>query len=237
MSLMIGILLRCKEKGVRETAKHLKYTGSLYAGAISMFGATMLFAVFPVLTADPEMPWFNGTTPTLNEMTTFSNSMFFRAPLSIWFAMAASVMVGMAVSTFVYAKLVVRDMLNSLIAGGVACCTAGAYFTNPVWAMVMGSTCGIVQALVQGLIEKKVAMNSNIFHTFSFTLFGVQGIIGGIFASIFRAVVVTRNDSFTFTFDYMKAAGYDLAMALLSAAFGIAFGILIGIFVLISATH
>lgn len=35
----------------------------------------------------------------------------------------------------------------------------------------------------------------------------------------------------------MKAAGYDLAMALLSAAFGIAFGILIGVFVLITASH
>lgn len=152
MSLMIGILVRCKEKGIRETAKHLKYTGSLYAGAISFFGATMLFAVFPVLTADPEMPWFTGTTPTINEMTTFSNSMFFRTPFAIWYCMAASVMVGMAVSIFVFAKLVVRDMLNSLIAGGVACCTAGAYFTNPVWAMVLGSTCGLVQSLVQGLI-------------------------------------------------------------------------------------
>jgi hypothetical protein len=58
----------------------------------------------------------------------------------------------MAFSIFVYQKIVPRDMLNSLIAGGVACCTAGVYFTNPVWPMVMGSACGIVQALVQGLI-------------------------------------------------------------------------------------
>lgn len=66
--------------------------------------------------------------------------------------MSASVTVGMAVSTFVYQKIVPRDFLNSLVAGGIAAASAGLYFTNPVWPMVLGSTCGIVQALVQGLI-------------------------------------------------------------------------------------
>ena len=66
--------------------------------------------------------------------------------------MSASVLVGSAFSIFVYQKLVPRDLLNSLIAGGVACCTAGVYFTNPVWPMVLGSASGIIQALVQGLI-------------------------------------------------------------------------------------
>ena len=204
---------------------------------MSFFGATILFAVFPIITADPELPWFTNGIPNRTENGTFSTHMFFRVPMSIWFSMAASVMVGMAFSTFVFQKIMVRDMLLSLIAGGVACCTAGVYFTNPVWPMVMGSTCGMVQALVQGLIEKKVAMNNRIFHTTSFTLFGIQGIIGGIFASIFRAVIINRTDDFIFNFTYTRVAGYDLAMALLSSAFGIAFGILIGIFVLITAVH
>lgn len=80
-------------------------------------------------------------------------------------------------------------------------------------------------------------MSNRIFHTNSFTMFGIQGIIGGIFASIFRAVIITKTDDFIFIFTYVRAAGYDLAMALLSAGLGIAFGILIGVLVLITATH
>lgn len=81
-------------------------------------------------------------------------------------------------------------------------------------------------------------MKGRIFHTHSFSLFGVQGIIGGIFASIFRAVVVSRNDKFTFNFTLnSNPAGYDLAMACLSAAMGLAFGILIGAIVLLTTRH
>ena len=80
-------------------------------------------------------------------------------------------------------------------------------------------------------------MSNRIFHTNSFTMFGIQGMISGIFASIFRAVIITKNDDFIFNFTYVRAAGYDLAMALLSAGLGIAFGILIGVLVLITATH
>lgn len=152
--------------------------------------------------------------------------------------MAASTIVGSAVSIFIYQKLIPRDFLNSLIAGGVAACSAGFYFTGPVWAMVLGSACGMVQAAIQGLIEKRVAMNSRIYHTYSFSLFGVQGLIGGVFASIFRKVVEFRNDGLTFDWFYNpKPAGYDLAMACLAAAFGLGFGLLIGLFLLITVRH
>jgi len=43
-------------------------------------------------------------------------------------------------------------------------------------------------------------MKHRIFNTTSFTLFGVQGIIGSIFAAIFRRVVVNRNDGITYNF-------------------------------------
>ena len=48
----------------------------------------------------------------------------------------------------------------------------------------------------------------------------------------------TRTDKLVFNFTInSNPAGYDLAMACLSAALGLAFGILIGIFVLITARH
>lgn len=153
--------------------------------------------------------------------------------------MASSALVGIAFSIFVYAKIVPRDMLNSLIAGGVASVSAGFYFTNPVWPMVLGSACGIVQSLVQGLIEKKVAMKNRIFNTFSFTLFGVQGLIGSIFAAIFRRVVEDRNDGISFNFNGMndQNPGYDIAVALISAALGIGFGLISGLIILAVTKH
>jgi hypothetical protein len=57
MSLVIGLLLRVKEKDVSTTEKNLKYSGNLFSGSIAFFGATLLFAVFPILTADPEQLW------------------------------------------------------------------------------------------------------------------------------------------------------------------------------------
>lgn len=205
---------------------------------MACFGVSILFAVFPIITADPERPnVINGVTQS-TELDTATHY-YSTVPLSVWYCMSASLIVGMAFSAFVYQKVVVRDFLFAVVAGGVASCTAGIYFTNPVWPMVLGSATGMVQSLVNGLIEKRVAMKNRIFHTHSFTMFGVQGIIGGIFATIFRAVVVTRTDGFSYNFTSVntRPAGYDLAMALLSAALGIGFGLLIGLLVLITARH
>jgi hypothetical protein len=130
----------------------MKYSGNLFSGAISFFGASVLFAVFPILTADPELSWIENGVYYATPTSTVSTHMFFTVPLSIWYSMSASVLVGSAFSIIVYEKLVPRDLLNSLIAGGVACCTAGVYFTNPVWPMVLGSASGIIQTLVQSLI-------------------------------------------------------------------------------------
>lgn len=241
MSLMIGLILWCKEKNTRSTQEIILYTGSLFAGSISFCGVGILFAVFPIITADPERPWIVNGVATTSEITTYAGShIYFTVPLSIWYCMSASLLVGSAFSFFVYEKLVPRDFLHAIVAGGVAACTAGVYFTNPVWPMVLGSATGMVQSLVQGIIEKKISMTKRIFHTSSFTMFGVQGIIGGIFASIFNAVVRTRNDGFTYgvaTNAEAKSAGFELAMACLSAAFGIAFGILIGLIILCTARH
>lgn len=205
---------------------------------MSFLGAGLLFAVFPIITADPELSWLVNGTIVPTETLTTGNHIFFVVPMSIWYCMSASVIVGIGFSIFVYEKTIPRDFINSLIAGGVACCTAGVYFTNPVWPLVLGTATGMTQSLIQGLVQKRVAMKGRIFHTHSFSLFGVQGIIGGVFASIFRAVVVTRNDKFTFNFTLnSNPAGYDLAMACLSAAMGLAFGLLIGTIVLLTTRH
>jgi hypothetical protein len=67
--------------------------------------------------------------------------------------MASSVLAGYIFTLFSGSKVVVaRDLINCLIAGGVASCSGAFFFANPVYAMVLGSVCGFVQAFVQFII-------------------------------------------------------------------------------------
>lgn len=153
--------------------------------------------------------------------------------------MASSTIVGSAISILMNGNLVARDLINCLVAGGVASCTASLYFTNPVWAMLCGSCAGLTQAIVQRTLEKTFARKKKIVNTHSFVLFGFQGLLGGAFASGFRKMVEYRNDGFDYSQDWLKLEkpGYDMAVASLSAGMGLGFGFLIGIIVFVAAKH
>ena len=74
--------------------------------------------------------------------------------------------------------------------------------------------------------------------THSFTIFGIQGIVGGVWAAIFRAVlnVPDRREGFLFP-ALMKEAGWSLLIAVISAGIAVIFGLVIGIFMMIMAKH
>ena len=231
MGLAASLVLSIKEnKNVEnQTARHIKYSGGLVSISISFLGALVIFTLLPILISDPE----------IYEMGIFSQ--FYIAPLSVWYAMASSTILATAISTLINSNIIARDMINGLVAGGVACCTAAFYFTNPVWPMVLGSTAGALQSVLQNVAEKKVAKSQNIRNTHSFALFGVQGILGAIFAAIFRQVVKSRNDGFDFDFSQKDIAtrngGYEIAVALVSAGIGLFSGFLIGAFLAAATKH
>lgn len=186
MGLFMGLFRSFREKGERRTTENSpKYTGNHVSVAISFLGAVVLFAVFPILIIDPDLRVAT-LQPTVN--TT--------GPLSIWYSMASAGVMSAAFSILINENLIARDIINGLVAGGVASLTSSLYFTNPVWPMVLGASAGMFQSIFQNVLEKKVARSKKIINTHSFILFGFQGILGGVFASIFRKVVVTRNDGF-----------------------------------------
>lgn len=150
-------------------------------------GAIFIFTFFPAIVTDPE----------IRETEIFSHA-FVLAPLSIWYAMCSSVITGSAICILINGNLIARDVINCLVAGGVASCTASLYFTNPVWAMFLGSCAGLCQALFQRLVEKPVARRRKIINTHSFFMFGFQGLLGAVFASGFRKMIEYRNDGFTY---------------------------------------
>jgi hypothetical protein len=74
------------------------------------------------------------------------------------------------------------------VAGAIACGASSLYITNPVYAFVAGSVGGITQTLIQNFIERRASNQKKIVSTVSWSLFGIQGIIGAAFAAGWQAI-------------------------------------------------
>ena len=84
-------------------------------------------------------------------------------------------------------------------------------------------------------VEKKFAREKKVFNTYSFTLFGGQGLLGCIFAAAWQAVNVGFSDGFTY--NLKDEAVYGFVDGLIAMCMGIGFGLLAGIFVLLFSSH
>lgn len=178
LGFILGLLLNIKYKGEQSTAKHPWYIGNAFAGAISFFGACVLFCFFPILGMDPS-----------NELA-LQPHFIYRIPLSVWYTISAAVLVAAGGSILVNGKLIARDMINGVVAGGVCSLTASYYLTNPVWSQCLGVASGFLQMFGQSFVETKWAKSKPIIATYSFTVFGLQGLLGGIWSAIFARVIL-----------------------------------------------
>lgn len=163
----------------------------------------------------------------------------YRIPMSVWYTIGPAVIFSMIGSIFVNGKPLIRDLINSIVAGGVCSLTASFYLTSPIWSILLGCLAGIVQTVGHSILEAKAAKKGSVLATHSFTIFGIQGIIGGIWAAIFRKVleVEVRREGFVYPLALMKDAGWSLLIAVISAGIAVIFGLLIGIILMIMAKH
>lgn len=153
-------------------------------------------------------------------------------------AMGASIVSSVIVSCMINGHLIVRDLIHAPIAGGIIAGSASFFLTNQVYALVVGFVGGAIQTLIQNYFEKKTANNSSILSTISWSLFGVQGLIGGIFATGYRNILQTQTGGVIFNASSIDFnAGYELAIALISAAIGFGFGLMAGVFVYLVNGH
>jgi len=117
------------------------------------------------------------------------------------YSLAAATVSSFATSSLINNGFLIRDIIYGPIAGGVISSSAAFYVTNPVYGILIGMIAGIVQVAVMNIVEKKVARSQSIWNTFSFTLFGVQGMLGGCFAGAWNAVS-RGGETYGFTFNY-----------------------------------
>lgn len=164
----------------------------------------------------------------------------YRIPLSVWYTISATVLVAAGGSILVNGKLIARDMINGVVAGGVCSLTASYYLTNPVWSQCLGAAAGFLQMFGQSFVETRWAKSRPIIATYSFTVFGLQGLLGGIWSAIFARVILdneARRETFVYDTANMNNAGWSLLIAVITAGIAMVFGLVIGLLLLAFGKH
>lgn len=159
----------------------------------------------------------------------------YTAAYSVLFALCAATVTSFLVSPIFNDGVLIRDIVYGPLAGGVASVTAAYWIVNPVYALVIGFVSAIIQVVVMNVVEKKVAREKSIFHTYSFTLFGGQGLLGAIFASIWNAGVRSKTYDFSYAFNTNQV--FSWIISLISMPMGLLFGAAAGGLCMLVASH
>lgn len=107
--------------------------------------------------------------------------------------MGAGTLGGILISCLINGYLIARDVIHGPVAGAIAVGASSLFITNPTYALIAGAAGGIIQALLQNIVERKFVNQKTIVSTVSWSLFGIQGIIGAAFAAGWKAILFTRN--------------------------------------------
>lgn len=149
----------------------------------ALFGSLIIFALFPFLAYEIDAYTY------FHDYSTYSN------PLSIILAMGAGTIGAIFVSLFIHGFIIARDVIHGPIAGAIAVGASSLYITNPTYALVAGCAGGIIQGIIQNLIETPAVKRHRIISSVSWCLFGFQGLVGAAFAAGWKAIVFTSSDA------------------------------------------
>lgn len=146
---------------------------------LAIFGGLIIFALFPLLAYE------------MDSYSRYNNYSPYTNPVCIIIGLGTGGAGAIMTSAFINGFLVARDAIHGPIAGAIVVGASSLYITNPIYAFIAGISAGIIQALIQNLIEKRASQKRWIISTVSWSLFGIQGIIGAGFAAGWKAIVFT----------------------------------------------
>lgn len=222
MGLIVGIFRYLRERKENNTIQHENYTANRSSAAFALIGTILTWIFFPILALD-----YIDRSVALHTPYT--------GAYSVLFSLCAATITSFMVSPLFNNGILIRDIVYGPIAGGVASATASYWIVNPVYALVIGVVSALLQVIIMNLVEKKIAREKAIFNTFSFTLFGGQGLLGAIFAAIWNAAV--RSKTYDFSYDFRINQVFSWIMSLISLPMGLAFGLVAGALCAAVATH
>lgn len=186
MGLALGVFSYLREKKPEYTINEIslkKYNGDEYTVLYSLLGAIIIFLLFPFLAYDIDAYIYQ------------NNYAPYVSPLVIIIAMGASMIASIATSLLFNGHLVVRDVTHGLIAGAIIMGSASLYIANLTYVFITAFIGGVIQALIQNLIERKAINQGYILSTVSWSLFGIQGVLGGCFSAGWKALANNKYSS------------------------------------------
>lgn len=180
MGLALGAVLKfCREKvnNGSSTSQNKFYEASDFSSRLALFGSLIIFTFFPMLSYE------------VDNSRKFNNFYLYTGSTSLLLGMSSSVVGALCISSLINGNIIVRDILHAPIAGGIVVGSASFFIVNPVYSLVAGFSGGAAQTLIQNLIEKNWARDKPVISTISWSLFGIQGILGGIFATGYKRII------------------------------------------------
>ncbi len=90
---------------------------------------------------------------------------------------------------------------------------------------MVGFIGGSLQAIIHSVFDKRLIRYNGPVATISFSLFAVQGILGSIFAAVYKSIIESNSNGLNYTsLDYSSVKLF--LFGIVSALMGIAFGLL-----------
>jgi hypothetical protein len=223
MSLALGIFCYLRERREEfqiEASTLRKYTGDQHSVLYSLMGTLFIFIFFPFLAYEVDAYMFQ------NKFVPYIST------LIIVISMAAGLIGGLVVSAIINGYIIIRDVTHGLVAGAIAVGAGSLYIINPTFAIITGFIAGGLQALIQNLGERSSFDRGVLVSTVSWSLFGIQGFIGGCFAAGWKLLAIHRySSSFSSSVLYNHGSSYEFWAMLVSLCFGLVAGALAGVFV------
>lgn len=177
MGLAMGIVLSLREKkNETSTAFHPNYTANQFTSSYALLGSAFLITTLPFLIATRHN---DATNNTFLEYTPL---------LCIIMSISGSTLTTMAFCLLFKGKLIIRYLIYGPVAGAVIGGAASYYTSNPVYALVIGVIGGFVQVIAMWL-KQKLIQGGSLATTSSFSVFGIQGILGSSIAIGWKEII------------------------------------------------
>jgi hypothetical protein len=222
MGLALGFILRIKENGHDgcSTERHPRNTANFTSVSRAIFGVLIIFLFFPCLAMD------------LNSYHGINVFNVYVGPLSIILSMGSALGAALIFTCLINGYIIARDLIHAPIAGAIIGGTSSFFTINPGESIIIGFVGGALQTIIQNLIEKSNSRKSGIVSTVSWSLFGIQGLLGAVAAVVFDDILKrgTKNGLNYNAQTSDKNPIFLLIMALISAGIGLGTGVVSGIF-------
>lgn len=180
MGLALGSIMKlCREKvnNGSSTAQNKFNQPSNFSARLALIGSLVIFTFFPFLAYE------------VDNSRRFNNFYLYTGTISLVLGMSSSVIGAICISSLINGNIIARDIMHAPIAGGIVVGSASFFIVSPVYSLVTGFCGGAIQVFIQNLIERVWAKQKSVISTISWSLFGIQGIIGGIFATGYKKMI------------------------------------------------